>query len=77
MKKIITEIVLVPEHHEKPSVFSEGAIILRLMDEGGGPFLSIRGNDSPPSECVNLDFSEVDAVFAACKWLEGVNNWPT
>lgn len=53
MKPIITEMTLC---NPEDGIASEGAIIIRIEDEGGGPFLTIEGE---PSEAVRLNADEV------------------
>jgi len=46
-----------------------GNIIVKVEDEGGGPFLIIQ--DAVDSEqSIRLNFDEVDVVVQACKMLE-------
>ena len=68
MKKFITQIILVPNHIKEPEIFSEGAVQIDLLDEAGGHFLGLSCVGGQP---LRLDFDELDAVFAACKELDG------
>jgi hypothetical protein len=67
MKKFITEVILVPDCVKEPAIFSDGAIKIRVDDEGGGRFLIISDVSDKP---VRIDFSELDALFSACKELD-------
>ena len=67
MKKFVTEVILVPDHIQPPEIFSEGAIVIRVCDDAAGRYLKISTNDG---EVPRVDFSELDALYAACKELE-------
>ena len=67
MKKFITEIILVGDHEKNPEIFSEGAIRVRIVDEGGGRFLEITDISGGP---IRMDFNELDDLVAACKELD-------
>lgn len=65
MKKFITEIILAGD--SDPQIFSEGAIKIRVEDDGGGRYLSIQ--DAGGESEVKLNFTEIDELMAACKEL--------
>jgi hypothetical protein len=63
MKLTITEVAV---HREDQSpIFGELTTIVKLMDEGGGPFVTI-GQDE---HIIRLDFNEVEWVGKAIMML--------
>ena len=58
----ITEITVFPE---KEGIIGEGAVAIRVIDEGGGEFLEL----SQDGEHVRLDFEELPLLVAAVEQL--------
>ena len=68
MKKYITQVILVPSSEKDPTIFSEGAVQIDVVDEAGGQFLEL---SCVGGEKLRLNFDEIDDVFKACKELDG------
>ena len=71
MKQIITEIVI--PLLGGTDIFSPQRITIRLDDEGGGPFLVIRGIDDDDKENEHSFYlqsiAEIDEFAAICKGM--------
>lgn len=77
MRAIYTEMVLSQSMQGEScagDVFDPNAIVIRVEDNGGGPFLVIHGRmeDKPegvPDGSISLDKTEIDQFVACCKAL--------
>jgi hypothetical protein len=72
---MITQMYIVPDHIEHPTVFSEQRIVLQIHDNAAGPYLGITAyNDEPEMpdeehvhELFLNDADEVDEFAKICK----------
>lgn len=72
MKRIVTEIILLPDQLDLYGINSDTGIIIKLIDEGAGEFIEAKCQTD--SEVLRLDKSEFDDFIEACKFLVNQHN---
>ena len=71
MSKYVSTIMSVSVHHEAVNPFySEFNVVVRVEDEGGGPFLVLeQSTDDGVNQKIRVDYDELLAVVQAAKML--------